>query len=677
MARRKISGFKYTASATERIRQMEADKIAEFFAEIPRQAVTQAVSIFPNLQGFRPNSEQEVHQQVQLLTKRLVKGKLHRQEDVQRDFDVLGFAWMLWGIEHLGDASIVDEYIDRSQAEEQNVIGDGDEEANGDKPLVIELFNRLRKLSHSNRCRRADIKRFFAFSPFSETEHLRSIIDSCKPAAEVAHDINLSKLPIKFERAEREIANLFETVDALSKDDNAHTETLTALRKDVDSLQKAASDSSEIALQLHKRMDDMLKEIERQEKQAAEEATTGRKLVQNIATLIENLQGDLAEISDQVNLFIERSMKADEAIMSINAMHDQMHELITEVLAIVNYASTTEWPTNTETNSAAKEVGQARNIAMERLRKDDRHTEPATLQQGEDLVRAVAANFEYLNIKKSSAEALALECVAALMAGQIPHFSGVNGKRVAEACAVALAANDTYVLTVPVGISAPFEFRQQLDSLSAKKRQDVGCVIIEGINRSALDAFGECLVDMISRQRSGDRQSRSLLLIATLTDGPASLPLSVAHVSLGPVFCTDAVEWRLRHRRDAQITDGKLSTETWEEVYDVADRAAPDSEEVVRLLSEFAPIANPLLRGTILSGFHALSALQNEKTALTALQSLAFGWLAPLCIVMETSANVVDQEFDQGNIDGTGTDKRLANLLHSGIFISDQDGGVL
>ena len=362
--------------------------------------------------------------------------------------------------------------------------------------------------------------------------------------------------------------------------------------------------------------------------------------------------------------------------MSTNAEVDRLRELIAEIRTVVNRVPTTERSVDTESNDAAAEAGGARIAVLEKLQGVDRSGEPTVLRQREEFVSAVTTNLEALNIKKSSAEALALECIAALMAGQMPYFAGLNGKRVAEACATALAANDTYVLTVPVGISAPNEFHRQLGSLSAKERQDVSCLIIEGINRSALDTFGESLIEMISRQRSGDSASRSLLIMATLTDGPASLPLSVAHVSLGPVFHTDALDWRARPRIEGQKADGEISAQIWEGACSALERAAPDSEEALRLLNEFAPIANPLLRGTVLSGFRALSELRNERTSPTALQSLAFGWLAPVCIAMGSTAEAVDEEFDQGTVDGTTPDTRLANLLHSGTFDSKQRGGI-
>lgn len=663
---RQIGGFKYSASATGRIRQMEADAIAKFFDEISLQAATRAVSILPNLSGFRPNSAKGVHQRIQFLAKRLVGDTPQRPKDIERDFNVLGFAWMSWGIEHLGDANIISDYIDRNQARDRAEISN--KNSADDDPLAVELFEKLRDLSRTNRCARADIKRFFEFSPFVETERVRSIIESCKPAADVAHDKKVSALPAAVARAEHHIAELSKFVGAIAKDNKTHTEKFSALRKDVDALRSATADNGEIASEIRERLDAALVEMATQKRQAIQEAKAREKLFQAVATSIEKLQSELAAITDRIDPLIESSVKAGEEL-------DQMRQSMIEIRAIVDRLSNRAGPIDAEPNGTGTRIGAACSVALGKLRGSGRG-DPVSLRVGAEFVSAVTANLETLKIQKSSAEALALEGVAGLMAGQMPYFAGLNGKRVAEACALALAAKDTHVLTVPVGLSAPNEFRRRLESLFAMERQNVGCVIIEGINRSALDAFGESLLETISRQRSGDQASRSLLLMATLTDGPASLPLSVAHVSLGPIFHTDALDWRSRPRTEAQRAEGRISAQIWETACSAAERATPDSEEALRLLDEFAPIANPLLRGSILSGFRYLSALRSEETGPTVLQSLAFGWLVPVCIAVGATAEAIDQEFDQGIVDGTVSDKRIANLLRSGLIDRAQREGV-
>lgn len=675
MARRQIKGFKYTESALDRVRKMEAESIIEFFNEVSQPAVMQAVAILPNLRGFRSNSEQGVRRKVQLLANRLVGDKSRRPENVRRDFDVLGFVWMAWGTERLGDTDAIDDYIDRSQVPERDEIGDGNEEVNGDDPLALELFGRLRDSSHLNVCGRSDIKRFFEFSPFGEAERLLDVIESCKPTTAVVRDREISALPGKVEKAEQEIADLREAVDALSKNNEVHEKSLLALHEEVESLQKAVSEGSESTLEIRNRLDAVQSEIASQKERFDESGATQEKLLQDVATSIKKLQSALTVVTNQIEPLSSKSEKADKAIISIGSELAQMRKLITEFRTIANRVPVASRPIDIKSDSAATEARLARTITLEKLRGNDRDGDSVALRQMDEIIGMVTTNLECLGIKKSSAEALALECIAALVAGQMPHFGGMFGKRVAEACAMALAAQDTYVLTVPVGVAAPHEFRQQLGALLVLERQAVGCIIIDGINRSALDTFGECLVEVVSCLRSGDHASRSMLIIATLTDGPASLPLSIEHVSLGPVFYTDTLDWRSRPRAGGQMSYGGISAQVWQEASSAAESTTPDSEEALRLLGEFVPFANPLLRRTVLSAFQTLSALRNNRAGPTTLQSLSFGWLAPLCIATGTTGEDADQEFDQGIVDGTASDIRLANLLRSRLFGSTESEG--
>ena len=289
MAERLISRFKYSASAADRIRQIEADTIVKFFEEISHQAATRAISILPDLPGFRPNSKQGVHMQISLLAKRLTGDKSWRPKDIQLDLDVLGDAWKEWGIKHLGKDSIINDYINRSQAQDRVETSDG--KTDDDDSLAVELFEKLRDLSRANGCGREAIKRFFVFSPFGETERLRSIIESCKTDAEIAFDKDISALSHKVAWAEQKITDLLKTVAALStKDDKVHADDLSALRRDVEKLQKATSNSSGTQSTIHKGLEAVLSEIASLKKQATEEAIARENLTQTVDASIKKLR---------------------------------------------------------------------------------------------------------------------------------------------------------------------------------------------------------------------------------------------------------------------------------------------------------------------------------------------------------------------------------------------------
>ena len=676
MARQQINGFQYEDLAVDRIRKMEAKFIREFFKELPLSAIAESVSHLPNPRGFRSNNQQGVHRKVFLLADRMVGDKRRISKNFQRDFDALGLAWIIWGVEHFGDTNLIDDYITRSQASGKGKIGEGNKDSKGDDPLVLELFEKLRDLSHSNKCGRADIKKFFEFSPFSETERLRGIIESCKPSSEVARDRKISVLPERVERIEQDVASLQATLDVISNGVNEQVRVISALRRDVENLQQAVTANRKKMSTVGRRMDMVQSKIESQREELEKNSTAQERAFQNLATSIEKLQNEVAEVSHQIAPLPKRSDLADQSIKSINEELDQAQKMLSEIWEIVNRTPVKESPTDTSSNSKETVKPVPCSVTLERLQVSDLRKEPPIFQCTDELIQAIATNLESLSIAKSSAKALALEFIAALLAGQIPYFAGLRNKQVAKACAMTLAAQDSHILTVPVGISSPNEFHRQFESLLDIKRSDIGCIIIDGINRSAFDAFGDCLIDVVSRQRSGDSGSQSLLVIATLMDGPASLPPSIAHVSLGPIFYTDALVWRTRYKKGPKNIFGRISAQKWQEAFEDVGKNTADTEDVLRLLEECIPVVNPLLRGTVLSGFRVLSALQNDSAVPTSLQSSVLGWLVPACVAIGATSETANHLVNQVNLEDGTPDTRLVNLLRLGILDDTQHKGI-
>ena len=651
MAPAKIGRSNYTTSAIDRIRQVDKSSIIGFFNELSPKRKLSALNALPIPKGFRPGQRATVDHQLRLLANRLTEDPARSLKNVQRDFDSLGLAWVFWGTEHLGAAEAINDCIDRCSRSEPTEPRQADDLPPDDDPSALDLFRRLQQLSHSNECTREEIERFLEFCPFTTTDRLCGIVETCKPDSEVARDRKLSQLPDRVEAAERDIAGLGRAVDELSKRMEADTHRVSSLHDQVATLHTTVAEGiAKTTSDIGDRLGKIRAEIAANERQSAENAHRQSDFVQAVAASMDKLKDDVTEVVDQIEPLSQRSSKGDKAIETLSADLGQLRDVVAEIRGIVNRISGESTP-HTGTSPPPNQIAARPAIALER--RPQSSGRPTQLRHVDEFIEAVRTNLEALGIRRSSAEPLALECIAALMVGQMPHFSGVHGTRVAEACATALAAQDTYTLTVPVGILAPNEFRQHLDSLSQGERGHLGCLILDGINRSALDTFGESLVDLVYRRRSGDDASSALLTMATVTEGPASLPISIPHVSLGPLFATDALDWRSRIKAKVQLTCATTSTQDWQRACRIAEHDTLDAEEARRLLSRFVSLPNPLLRGTVLSGLRALSALRQDREGPTPLQSLAFGWIAPLCIAAGVSADDVDQELDQGTVDGT------------------------
>ena len=531
MAPAKTGRFNYTTSAIDRIRQMERTSIVGFLDQVSWKGKLRAFKALPTPKGFRPGRQVTVDRQIRLLANRLTEDPTRTLKNVHRDFDSLGLAWVLWGTEHLGAGEAINDCINPSSSQQTSEPPQVADQSDGDDPRAVSLLERLQQLSHSNQCTREDIQRFLQFSPFGETEHLRRIVETCKPSSEVVRDTKLSQLPDRIETAERDIRALGKLVDTLSEKTESNTQEISSLHGQVATLHTALAQDIETTSHFSDRLGEMRTEIAANRQQSAERADRQDDLVQELAASTEKLRLDVAAIADQIGPLSNRTSEEGEAIKTISAELGQLRHVVAEVRRVVNTISTSKPAVEVDANLSAHQPTARPVLALERVPQiSGTPTQPGVV---DEYIEAVRTNLESLGVKRSSAEPLALECIAALLVGQIPYFSGVHGGRVAEACATALAAQDTLALTVPVGLIAPNELRQHLNSLLRGEGQHLSCLILDGINRSAFDAFGDSLVDFTSRRRSGDSSSRALVTMATVTDGPASLPISLHHLSLG------------------------------------------------------------------------------------------------------------------------------------------------
>lgn len=669
-------GFSYAAQAIDRVRQIKPESTREFINSVSQKEVARAVKILPNPPGFRPNSVQGVRRKVHLLTNRLVGNKPRGTKNTQRDYNALGYVWMVWGTEHLGDASVINEYIQRRQELGHDEVDDGEKNMEDEESLALELFEKLRDLSHLDKCTREEIKGYFEFSPFVDTQRLQDVIESSKSSEDVKYGRSIAELPSKVEKAERGISELHGNLNTLYKNKEAIEGKLTVLDAKVENLEHAVSRGNKIVSRALTSLKAVQSDMASNQDRVDELSETQEKQKQQLAKTVDKLQRDLTKLQDHIKPLFDNSETLENTVTSLRLELEQMRELVSKFQLIVNPVSDSEDPTEYETKPNAAEARPTYSILLERIKNGDHTEEPETLHQIDELVAAVATNLESLNVFKSSAEALARECVASLAAGQIPYFAGINGKGIAKACAMALAAHESYVLTVPVGVLSPYEFCRKISSLAIDGSEFIGCVIIDGINRSALDTFGECLIEQVNRRRLGDRTLRPMLIMATLTDGPASLPPSLTHVSLGPVFYTDALEWHSRPNSESQMSYSRTLLETWHRIFSQAERTVPDTDEALQILSDFVPMANPLLKGTVITGLRSLSALHANSSGPTELQSLVFGWLAPISIIAGADLEAVDQHFNNGLVDGSVPDKRIRNLLLSGTFDSAEIGEI-
>lgn len=162
----------------------------------------------------------------------------------------------------------------------------------------------------------------------------------------------------------------------------------------------------------------------------------------------------------------------------------------------------------------------------------------------QDASARLCDNLRAIGLGTQSTRRLAREVLAGLYAGRVVLFAGSAASVLARECAQTLASQRLIELHIPVGLLHGGDLHRVFRGLEGRlEPDDVTAVVLEGINRSAPEVYGDALRSLFSRRLMGD--SDALVLFGTLVDGSGALPWTPQMCDLGPVFDTDpSADWK-------------------------------------------------------------------------------------------------------------------------------------
>lgn len=263
---------------------------------------------------------------------------------------------------------------------------------------------------------------------------------------------------------------------------------------------------------------------------------------------------------------------------------------------------------------------------------------------------------------QGSAHAVAREVLAASLAGQLLTFTGSLGMLVCDVVAQTLAGGRVVRVSIPVGLLSSAEFTRCLDeTVSASQTSDtLSALIIQGINRSALEVFADKLVSVVvDRQFASSDRAPHVLLLATAVSGPGALPIQPSLCELGPIIDTDTLSLA---SADAGKVQARAAPKTvWSE-WTTKPTAGVDLGSVNELAKRMGGPDSLLWRRTLQGAFAHLSMLDDHSPP-TPLQSLAFGWLLPRAELCGVGQDQLPPEMKQGLVDSREPDSRIAKLF--------------
>lgn len=146
----------------------------------------------------------------------------------------------------------------------------------------------------------------------------------------------------------------------------------------------------------------------------------------------------------------------------------------------------------------------------------------------------------------------------------------------ARLCAVSLSGGNAYRASIPLGLDDGEELRQSALETPVETEDCVSSIVLESVNRSALELFEDVLIEMSSGFKvSLYRDKRRTFIFGSLLAGAAALPVEASYLQLGPIFDLDYLAWRGRPSDEAAPFLGKITNKAFEASANRLPKARP------------------------------------------------------------------------------------------------------
>jgi len=421
-------------------------------------------------------------------------------------------------------------------------------------------------------------------------------------------------------------------------------------RLELDSFRQYLLDQPSIQVELEAlREDTRLSERERvsKEKTALTNAIASLKKKQDeLQRNVESLSGEAVAAEADLKAVLDKLSAAVED--RVAEIRKSPAELLTDVVVLQPFLSPT----------------QARPSQVTRLRSLEAVGEVSPLLADSALQSLLVVKLTEAGLVGGSAKRLSREVLAAAYAGQITTFTGSLASVLATACAAAFAGRTSYEYRVPIGLLDGEDFEGCLSVVLAKTAigDDLGALIVQGINRSASEAYADSLRAIVSRrQLNPSGETSDVVLLATLARGPSALSLPPDQCELGPVIDTDVLS--LSSRVTPEMAAGgsirRIDWRDWRLNLSQVGLSAVSPEEFERAAEGEESL---LWRRTVRNAYQYLSALPAGVES-TPLESLAVGWLIPRAYYSRISRTSLEAGMVAVSSGNASPDPRIPRLI--------------
>ncbi|WP_035295389.1 hypothetical protein [Brevibacillus thermoruber] len=629
----------YSEEKREIINSYTIEQLKKFALQIPPNKLQEILKNLPPVKGFRPGKDIPI---------RLVTffKKINRWTD--DDWGLMAKIWALW----TENNPVILKVLNVQSRTELDVVV---QKMITDQEVRRGFIKKLVQLGHTGSMTREMLLDWYNFGPFPLDKQVEDLIDLTIPQAE-------NNLRERLTVAEQKL-------HAISQEYQSQSADIKAVQSNYRNVMKIAAEISDIQSKLMS-LDENIQRITVLLKQLENTVNTANKASDDFSGKLKSLSEEMGLLGSKVDI-VEKSIeeiRKDSVVLS-STLHESVNDM---QLKLIQYEQTVG-SIQQNLDHSLTQISEIANSGFYQQENDFKPTyvlrstalfsrctaESIELANSKAAIDQMVKNLNGLGIKLPQARRMACEVLSALAAGQMVTFDGPLGPIVAERCAHSLAGGAVHMVRIPVGLLDSYFFERHLSAWidESEISSSPVAIILEGINRSALEVYGaglrQFIVERVFRLVS---KGYNLLIFATIVEGPAAIPIGKEILELGPVFATDSLGWM--DKVASQGKQGFIKSEVWLEITRLPEIKPDWQESLVPdwLLLEGGTLWRRILMTALLFLIEFTNDSDNYIAESTAVSAVMFGWILPMALQ-------VCSDRVQEVLDGIELDDRTKVLL--------------
>ena len=641
------------------IAQKSKEEFLDLFHELKVKTYKDFRDLLPPVKGFQKQSKKGVEQGLVKLHQYICRPPKN-PSSVKTSWEAYNAFWRSWVISHDDLFQVLENFDNEDDFEKGKVKNPPNSE------LDIKCFEHLVNANHEGRIKKDTIQQFYEFGYFEEDKKIEGIISQAKSDELLEREKVLDQLPMQIEELNDKIEQMSAGILDATSIQETFSQKIGKVAEELEGKQKVS------VRELRKELTSIDKKLEKTQ-QAVK--TLSDKSKESITT---EILSSLEEHLDSIDKLILKKEDHEVVEKNIEDVRTEMIQLMDQVEDLSNdlqklsqltddigqdnsQKNNKKIDSNPVSEQSIAPLVSSSDIRYKNISNSTEQTaKPSTAK---DLKSLLIKNLNHIGLNPFSAHSFSNEILSGMLAQQLVCFSGSLASVFAHTAVQSIASSNQHHLHIPIGLLGSNSFSDLLDSIiDAVDSSEVISILIEGVNLSPIEAYADQLHSLIhERHLRLTGQGENIILVATIIEGPSSLPVNPYLCEMGPILNTDSAVFG-KSKRKTKLEFGQVTSELWNKWCEGEGEGLPRS--IMRAIDDNSDLQ--LSQGFKLCigrGFGKLTSIAHDDgLGDSPIRSLEFGWLLPMLCSTDISKSIVEEIM--GEIDENFSDQpRLVSQL--------------